>query len=215
LHIFKADTSNIVLPALSRKIVRYQLMNGGDVKVLQTNDSIVVKIGKYDFQSPETIVELELDGSAIDISPLGDVPINRLGVAKAITSSNSDPYTASLASDMNMLTSWKSDGKLGWLEYDLGKEKTVSRAVFFEGKDEGQLANIRSYQIQALVAGLWKTVKEVHSFGDGDNPSFDSWPISVFYPEIRFAPVTTRYVRLVIVRSTANPVIHEFELYEK
>jgi hypothetical protein len=39
--------------------------------------------------------------------------------------------------------------------------------------------------------------------------------MAVFHQEIRFKPVSARYVRLKITRATAAPIIHEFELYER
>jgi alpha-L-fucosidase len=114
-----------------------------------------------------------------------------------------------------LTTAWKADGnaKMPWAEMDLHKECTISRAVLFEGEFEAQYSNLRSVRIMGKVNGEWKLVKEVKAWGQGK--TFDEWPLSVFHPEIRFPPITTRYIRLEVTRSTGKPIIHELELYER
>lgn len=212
LHIFKTDTA-IILPPPGRKIIKYNLLNGGRLAIDQTDKGITVRIGKYDFQNPVTIVELELDGSAEDIIPIGEMPVNRNAVAR---SSNQNQSDAMQSADGNIETAWKADGRVAepWLQYDLGKKVSVSRAILFEGKEEGQYNNIRIAKLQALTDTGWHTLREISAWGYG-TPKFDEWPISVSVPEIKFDPVVTSAVRLLITRHTGLPVIHELEVYEK
>lgn len=212
LHVFKTDT-NIVLPPLSRKIITSRMLNGGKVNVTQTDKGITVKIGKYDFQTPTTIVVLELDGSTDDITPIDGIPVNR-GVL--VKSSNGSRSNDRLSADGDISTAWKAIGNVEqpWLEYDLGKERSISRAILQEGMEEGQYNNIRIAQLQVKTDTGWQTVREISAWGYGSS-KYDEWPISVSVPEIRFNPITTRYLRLLITRHTGNPVIHEFEVYER
>ena len=118
-----------------------------------------------------------------------------------------------------MCTYWKSDGtsQQPWLEFDLGGEKNISRAILFEGWYQGELANIHGFQIEAESGGKWKQVADVAAWGAGKptEHAFDIWPMDVFHQEIRFDPVSARRVRLTITRATAAPVIHEFQIYER
>jgi hypothetical protein len=190
-------------------------LNGGEVHVAQSEQAVSVDIGTYDFQTPTTIVVLELAGSAEDITPIGEAPVNRNA---AVRSSNDDPATDRLASDGDMTTFWQPDGKTqpAWIEYDLGSEKSMARAILFEGAYEGESANIHHLQIEIKTGDEWKVISDTYAWG-GKNESaeFDVWPISVSHPEIRFDPVKARYVRLKLLRTTGRPVIHEFELYER
>ncbi|MGO8747518.1 MAG: alpha-L-fucosidase [Thermoguttaceae bacterium] len=60
----------ITLPALGAKIVGRRLLTGGTAEVRQTGQGIFVNVPKESRQDLDTIVELELDGSAMDIRPL-------------------------------------------------------------------------------------------------------------------------------------------------
>ncbi len=213
LHVFKTDTGRIVIPPLPHKIANYSLLNGGRIDLEQTDKTISFKIGRYDFQTPTTIVKLELDGNAEEIQPIGEMPVNRNAV---ISSSNKEQAGARNTADGNMSTYWKAEGnnQQPWIEYDLGKEYPISRAILFEGEYEAQYSNIRSFSIQVKTGGVWKTIKEVKSWGPGTNV-FNAWPISIFHPEIRFDTITARYVRLLVTGYTGDPVIHEVEIYER
>src|SRR3546814_6070538 len=92
-------------------------------------------------EAPSTIVVLDLDRSAETLAPVGDVPLNH-GVK--VTSSNADPATDRFACDGDMHTAWQADTgtKQPWIQFDLGAEKTIARAILFEGAYEGELADI-------------------------------------------------------------------------
>ena len=220
LHVFDREATTLELPALPRKVVVVSMLNGGKAEVSQTDDAVTVTINPYDFQHPTTIVVLELDGSAEAITPIGETPLNR---NVPVRSSNENPASDGLASNGDMSTNWESDSNTEspWLEYDLGSEKSVSRAVLFEGAFEGQHANIHHIQIEVKEGDDWKVVKEGQSIlGPWANTSdapydFNTWPLSVIHPELRFDPVVARHVRLKLVRVSGKAVIHEFELYER
>lgn len=215
LHIFDAKATKLVLPPLPKKLIRSSMLNGGEVSVTQSDNDVTVEVNPYDFQTPTTIVVLELAGSAEDITPIGETPVNR---NVPVHSSNEDPSTDHLASDGDMSSFWRPDGKTqpAWIEYDLGAEKTVARAILLEGAYEGESANIHHLQIEAKISGDWKVISDTYAWGGkNENVEFDVWPISVSHPEIRFDPVRARHVRLKLLRTTGTPVIHEFELYER
>ena len=140
------------------------------------------------------------------------------GVALAIGGGDGNP---DLKTSQESLERWRSL-RVGTfkgiteacLEYDLGTERTFSRAILFEGNEEAQYARIRHIQIQAKINDKWETVKDVKAWGAA-TPEYDMWAMSISTPEIRFSPTTARFVRLKIVRATDSPVIHEFKLYER
>jgi alpha-L-fucosidase len=214
LHVFDTTATKLVLPPLPKKIRRSIMLNGGEVKVGQTDQAVTVEIGPYDFQTPTTIVMLELESSAEEITPIGETPLNR---DVAVRSSNEDPLTDRLASDGDMSTFWKADGNTvqPWLEYDLGSEKSISRAILFEGEYEGECSNIHKLQLEAQLQGQWKPITDLLTTWGNGEPPFDDWPISILHPEIRFPPVKVQHVRLKMLRVSGRPIIHEFALYER
>jgi hypothetical protein len=118
-----------------------------------------------------------------------------------------------------MRTAWKADGetKQPWVEFDLGRERTISRAILFEGAYEGELANIHRCWIEVKDGEDWKKIVDAKTWGfdTGQEEDFFDWPISVFAPEMHFSPVKARFVRLKVLKTLAPPVIHQFELYER
>jgi alpha-L-fucosidase len=216
VHIFDSAVTKLTLPSLPIRVIGASMLNGGKATVSQNSDAVTLSVSANDVESPTTIVVLEVEGSAEELTPVGEIPLNR-GVA--VRSSNENSSVDRLASDGNLRTYWKSDGKTKqpWLEYDLGSVKSFSRTTLFEGEFEGELANIHRYQIEARVGEAWKQVADVTPWGfdKGQETDFDTWPLSVFHPEVRFAPVSTQHVRLKIIRATDTPIIHEFELHER
>ncbi|HEV2268710.1 MAG TPA: alpha-L-fucosidase [Steroidobacteraceae bacterium] len=216
LHVFDRSLSKLSLPPLPLKVDRAYMLNGGKVQVTQNREALVVDISPNDMETPSTIVVLEVHGSAEDIAPIGEIPVNRNATVR---SSNADASLDKAVSDGSMCTYWKSDGKTEqpWIEFDLGIERSVSRAILFEGWYQGQFANIHRFEIDVETGGKWKQVADVTAWGQGTptEHAFDNWPMAVFHQEVRFAPVSARRVRLKITRATAAPVIHEFQLYER
>lgn len=212
----------LTLPPLNATITRFSMLNGGKVDVVQNAKGIQVTISPNDLEMPDTIVVLDLDKDATTLAPLGEIPVNR-GVP--VRSSNTDPAGDQLVANGNIEDFWKSDGRTRqpWLEFDLQKDRTLSRATLFEGAYEGELANIHRYQIEVKTQadhelGIpWKRIADVTTWGfeTSQEEDFFEWPISVFHPEVRFEPVSARYVRLKILKSVDTPAIHEFELHER
>jgi alpha-L-fucosidase len=212
LHVFRTEKGTLTLPPLGRKVTSFSLMDGGAVNVKQTDKNVTVTIREDDIRPTDTIVVLNLNGSAERIKPIEERPVNEGAAVRASNvRQNKAEYAAERASDGDLSTYWTTDDGVrdAYLEYDLGADRTFSRAILFEGEEEAQLARIRHIQIQAKLDGTWKTVSDVLPGGR------EPWPLSVMHPEIRFAPVTARFVRLQILGATDSPVIHEFKLFER
>lgn len=69
VHILHNKDVPIMLGAIKKKIVQSRLLTGGSVEVKQTDTGIAITIPKQDRRTPDTIVELELDGPAGEIAP--------------------------------------------------------------------------------------------------------------------------------------------------
>lgn len=217
-----AGRFTLVLPPLPEKIVGTSMLNGGQVDVSQDASAVTVRIDGNDLENPSTIVVLDLAGSAEQIAPIDERPVNR---DVPVHSSNANHSRDRLASDGKLDTFWKADrGSTGyvtqpWLQYDLGRERSISRAILWEGRYEGELANIHRFWIEIKTdsATDWKRIADVTDWGFADSKEnvFVDWPMNVFHQEIRFQPVKARYLKLTIVESYAAPIIHEFDVYER
>jgi alpha-L-fucosidase len=212
LHVFKTDESQtLTVPPLGKKVLRCRLMNGGTVEMKQTDGGITVKIAKTDLQLPDTVVALELDGSAEGVQPVDETILTKgARVTASSMRENKKEYGPELTADGNSATYWTTGETVseGWLEYDLGRSCTFSRAIVDEGEDGW----IRHIQIQAKTGDEWKTVFE---YRHGNPELWKNIPMELFCPEFRFDSTTSQFVRVNIIKATKSPVIREFKVYER
>ncbi len=212
MHVFKTDENHtLTVPPLGRKVLRCRLINGGTVEMKQNDQGITVTIGKTDLQPPDTVVALELDGAAEEIAPVEEKILTAgASVSASSVRENGKEYRPELTVDGDSATYWTTDEAVsdGWLEYDLGKPCSFSRAIVDEGEDEW----IRHIQIQARMGGEWKTVFE---YRHGNPELWKNISMELFCPEFRFDSITAQCVRVNIVKATKSPVIREFRLYER
>jgi len=194
---------DIVLPPIPAKILRSYMPGGGSVRVLQTTNGVEISVKKNQRKPVDTIVALVLDRSALEI-PAVDVQSPRaLTAGCKATASNvycNDPqYSAEKAVDNNEETRWATDlgVKSAWLEVDLGKPVSFSRAIIKQAYPE--LKRIKKFTIEYRENDRWIVCYKGGVMGETEN--------------IRFRPVTARFVRLNIVESTDGPTIKEFSLF--
>ena len=150
-----------------------------------------------------TVVELRVDGPAVDIPPVGVPPSGSLTRGKPVsTGSNGrqrawwhNPCPPHQAVDDSPLTRWRAEegATTAWIQVDLGAAVNFDRAMIDDDD------TVTAFEIQVLIGQDWKTV---HSGGRiGQRRS------------VRFPPVTGRQVRLHILAARETPSIWEFQLY--
>jgi alpha-L-fucosidase len=71
LHVLKWSGDTLALPALPKKVVGSALLTGGEVKVEQTATALRVTVAPQAQQESDTVVRLRIDGSAMEIAPIG------------------------------------------------------------------------------------------------------------------------------------------------
>lgn len=70
LHILKWENDSVELPALPVKVKRASLLGGGKVEFKTSEDKLIFSVTKTDRQPLDTIVVLEVEGTAFDIEPI-------------------------------------------------------------------------------------------------------------------------------------------------
>ena len=222
VHVLRPQGDTVVLPNIPRKIVRSSVLTGGRSEVTQSGDQISIRILPAVARTPEhgaelllwkpkappaqpeldTIVKLELDGSAMDIVPVAlaghsdSLAIGAKARASNVYQKNGG-YSAAKAFDDDMETRWATDSGTNqvWLEVDLGKTQTFSKVAIHEW-DGGQ--RIRKFEVQYQDGDAWKTIFAGTRVGTDFAKSFPA--------------VTARVVRLNILAATDGPTIDEFEI---
>ena len=73
LHLLTQVSDMVVLPDLSRRVVRASLLNGTRIPLTQKDGKLILTVPSSGRESIDTIVKLQLDGSAMDL-PAQEVP---------------------------------------------------------------------------------------------------------------------------------------------
>lgn len=199
VHVLNWGGKAVKLPAMPKKIVSSRLMSGGAVQVKQDDEGVTIDVAEGDRQPIDTVVELKLDGSAMDITPISG-PAS-LSTGKKATASNvfqnQSQHAAGKAVDGDSDTRWATDAgtSAAWLEVDLRNEVAFNRVVI----DEALEQRVQQFELQYKDGEAWKTILNGTTIGA-------NW-------EREFEPVTARVVRLNILKATEGPTIWEFAVY--
>lgn len=84
LHVMQWKGEKLVLPNLGKKIVKSELLTGGTVDVKQDENGISITVAKADQQPIDTIIKLELEGSADHIAPIAPIAPSGSGSSNAL-----------------------------------------------------------------------------------------------------------------------------------
>ena len=199
VHILDPARETVILPPVSKKIVSSRALTGEAVDVKQTAKGIEIRIASSSRSGIDTIVALQLDGPASDIKPrkpFWDSLTNDRKTACSEVYLDLPEHNADKAVDGITGTRWATNSgtKQAWLEVDLGETKRFDRALIQESYDR-----IRSYELQVKDGSEWKTIHKGDRIGK--------------ILQLKFTPVTARYVRLNILDATDGPTIWEFHLF--
>ncbi|HEX3799719.1 MAG TPA: alpha-L-fucosidase [Verrucomicrobiae bacterium] len=195
LHILHQHEEAIELPGIARKIKSAQILNGGKVEFVQQNGKLTLNIPLASRDASDTIVQLTLDGSAMDL-PAQEIPPTFHATASNVFEKNDSDYGPQLAFDSDESTRWATDNgtKQAWLAVNFVKPKTVSRVHISEAYPN----RVQKFDFQVRENGDWKTVFSGATIGDSFEKSF--------------APVTAHEFRLNILDASEGPTINEVEL---
>jgi len=198
IHVLNWSGEKLLLSPVPKKIVAGSVLTGGEASVRQTDEAIEISVPKADWHEIDTIIKLQLDGSADEIAPVG-VPSASLAHEKKARASNifqkNRQYGPDKVVDDDPATRWATDTgtKQAWLEVDLGKAATFNQVKIAEAYDR-----VREFELQYKNTTQWKTFARGTKIGADYSKTFE--------------PVTARQVRLNILNSTDGPTIWEFQL---
>jgi len=135
--------------------------------------------------------------------PPNPAPVSQGKPAKASSDWNPS-YDAAKAFDGDEFTRWRAakDNKSGWIEVDLQKDTKIDRAYINQIDYDriADVATIEEFAIEYKDGDKWKEIVRGTSIGAER--------------ELRFNPVSARFVRLNIIRARQVPTIWEFQVYE-
>ncbi len=192
LHVLKWDGDSISLPPLAKKIVAASLLTGGTADVQQNPAGVTLRVPAGNRQEIDTIVKLELAGSAMDIPPI-KLPSNIKATASNVYQ-HMDEYGPEMAFDGNPGTRWATDGgtKHAWIALDLGKPMTVEGVKI----EEEYAGRVEKFELQYKDGNNWKAVFAGNKLGHFNR---------------NFPPVKAQHVRLNILQANEGPTISEIQ----
>jgi alpha-L-fucosidase len=198
LHVFKWENAALELPALPLAVKSAQVLGGGPADVQTRDGKLTVTVAPTARAALDTIVKLELDGSAMDIPAIAFTSPVKASASNVFHSNMAD-HGPQEAFDGNPATRWATDSgtKQAWIARDFEKPVTVARVRI----DEAIAERVREFELQYRDGDAWKTILAGKKIGR----KFDR----------TFPPVTAREFRLNILDATDGPTISEIELLER
>jgi alpha-L-fucosidase len=204
LHLLSKADGPVTVPALPVAIKSAKLLNGPAIKTSTADGSLLFVIPDNAWDEIDTIVELTIDGDAMDIAPLKPATQSSIPGAKASASviyQNDSQYSADMVLDGDPETRWATpEGtKQSWLQIDLAKETTFS-GIHIEEAHAGHSSRVKKFELQKKSGNGWETFHTSTGLGA--------------HFKATFAPVTASVIRLNILDASEGPTIAEVILIQ-
>ena len=204
LHVLdwnQVKDGRIELPPLPRAIIRHELLTGGAVELENTPEALILHFDAPARVEPDTILALEVEGNAEDLSP---IPLPTEIVQGNFAASNvyesMDMYSPAMAFDGNPETRWATDSGThqAWLQIRFNEPRKISQILVSEACGD----RIQKFELQQSDDGKhWTT------FYTGEKLGMNG--------RARFEAITTSGVRLKILEATEGPTLWEVQFSEK
>jgi alpha-L-fucosidase len=196
LHLLPAKGDVVELPDIARKVTGAALLNGGNVEIVQKDGKLSVTVPTGEREMIDTIVKLQLDGSAMDL-PAQAIPSDIRAAASNVYRNETSDYGPQFAFDGDTGTRWATDDgtRQAWVSIDLGRPKTIQGVRIHEAF----AGRVQKFELQHRDGEVWKTI-------------FSGTTLGAQF-ERTFAPVTAREFRLNILEATQGPTIEQIEFF--
>jgi alpha-L-fucosidase len=198
LHVMRASGGHVDVPDLGRSVKSAQVLGGGEVKVTQSGGRLRFSLDPAAMDPIDTIVRLEVEGSAMDIPAIDPDPTVK-GTASEVFKDQKERFGPDQAFDNDPHTRWaaKAGSKSAWIAAEFPKPITVQRVRIEESQGE----RVKRFEFQYRDGSEWRTIAKGTTIG--------RW-----YQE-KFEPVHAREFRLNILESSDGPSIADIEFIEK
>lgn len=200
LHVLKAPRADLQLPPLPRRITRASFNSGDRVAFTQSAEGIRLTIPKERLEPIDTIITLDLEGSAMTIPAVSLTP-EVTATASNIFEKQDRNYGPQAAFDGDSETRWATDGgtRQAWIAAKYPTARTFSHVRIAEAAPYA--GRVQSFEFQYREGEAWKTLFSGSRLGERF--------------EQDFAPITAREFRLNILQASEGPTLSEIELSKK
>ncbi len=206
LHLLEKTAGPVRIAAPPVAIKSATLLHGPAIAIDIVDDDILsfdIPLDSWD--GIATIVELTIDGDAMDIAPLraATEPNFPGAVITASAVHGNDPqYAAGMAADGDLETRWATPAgtRQSWLQIDFPGETTFI-GIEIEEALAGHSSRVLKFELQKKNGSDWSSF---HG-GTGLGSHFKA----------AFAPVTTTAIRINILDASEGPTISEIRLIKQ
>jgi alpha-L-fucosidase len=200
LHVLRWDGDSVTLPDVPRKVTKASLLGGGPAEVRQTDGKLTVSAPPAQRDAVDTVVRLELDGSALDVPVLAQAATVK-ATASNVFMKLAEEYGPDMAFDNDSGSRWATDQgtKQAWIAADLGRPLAIQRVRIEEA--EGYTGRVKKFEFQCRDGAGWRTL-------------FAGTELGGWFQK-QFPPVTAQEFRLNILEATEGPTIAEIEFFER
>lgn len=198
LHVLEWPAEVLYLPGLDRRVLSAEVLTGGTAEVRQHSDELEVRVSSVHRREPDTIVVLTLDGPAETARVLRPVPVSQGKRATASSVRGGDPASGpERALDGDENTGWIPEPSPleAWIEIDLGAEERVGRVCVRTAAEGGG----GKFEIRSAEGETWRTVVSGSSLR--------------LARDLRFLPVRTRRIRLVLIDPPEGTELREVQFF--
>jgi alpha-L-fucosidase len=199
IHVMRPGDGRLELPALPAEIQSASLLGAAKVEFSQKDGKLFVTIPPSSRDPIDTIVKLQLNGSALDI-PVLESASGIKATASNTFQQEEEQFGPQNAFDDDPATRWATDAgtKQAWIAADLGRPRTIAAVHIQEAVPyTGRVAN---FEFQCRLNGAWQTI-------------FTGAQIGADFQK-EFPPVTAQEFRLNILDATEGPTLAEIKLVE-
>ncbi len=197
IHVldWKGGSPAINIPDFGMEVKACRLLTGGELQYSYENGSHLFRIPSGSMDPINTIIEIEVDGAALEIDPR-EVPGQALSYMQKVTaSSNPNPEWHGASSVVNgdwVGHFWLPSGedREPWIEIDLGKKQEFSKAIIYESSEA-----VQEFELQVRVGDEWVLLHKGEEIGE---------KVMFGFPETE-----GQKIRLVITKFKDTPGIYE------
>ena len=203
VHLLRKPEGPVTLPALPVAVSSAKLLNGPAVKATTAGDTLSLEFPTPAWDAIDTIVELTIAGSAMDIAPISttsaDAAMQGAKATASVVYAKSKEYGASQAIDGDPETRWATpEGtRQSWLQIDFAKPTTFNGIEIDEAFAHPK-SRVLKFELQQKDGEKWVAFHQGSALGEKFKATF--------------APVTASAIRLNVLDASDGPTLSEIRL---
>jgi alpha-L-fucosidase len=177
IHVLKWRDDAIELPDIPRNIQSASLIGGTKIQIAKKNGKIEISAPPGERDALDTVVKLQLDGSAMDLAAVEIAPQVKTTASNVFENQDAD-YGPQFAFDDDNNSRWATDNniKQAWITAEYPSPQKIGGVSI----SEAYPGRVQKFEFQYRDGGNWKTVFTGTTIGAQFEKHFP--PLTAEYP---------------------------------